>query len=172
MRRSLHRLNGAGNLEALVRSLDSDFPAERGRARGALVHLGRQAVPRLIEALRGESGRMRWEAARALAAIRDPAAARPLVEVLEDDTMEVRWAAENGIIDLGEEGLVALLHGLIAHSGSNRFREAAHRILTVMAREEEARTAGPVLEALDGPAPIVAAPVAAFTALSKLKPLT
>ncbi len=84
--------------------------------------------------------------------------------------LEVRWVAEGGIIDLKRDGLSALLHGLITHSGSERFREAAHRILTAMAHGENARIAKPVLEALESPAPILAAPVAAFTALSSLKP--
>ncbi len=159
-------------VEALVSTLDGEHPAERGRARATLIHMGRPVVPRLIEALRGPSARVRWEVARALAAIRDPGAAAALVETLEDEMLEVRWVAEGGIIDLNRDGLAALLHGLITHSGSEPFREAAHRILTAMARGENAQIAKPVLEALDGPAPIVAAPVAAFTALSSLKSVT
>src|SRR5512143_3530169 len=167
-----HRLSNPDRLEALVRALDNDLHGERGRARAALVQLGRPAVPRLIELLRERSGRLRWGAARALAAIRAPGAATALVEILEDEMLEVRWSAESGIIDLGRDGLVALLHALITHSGSSRFREAAHRILTAMARGEQADIAIPVLQALNGPAPIIAAPVAAFTALFNLKPVT
>ncbi len=163
---------GSELVDALVRTLNDEHPAERGRARATLIHMGRPVVPRLIEALRGPSAHARWEVARALAAIRDPGAAAALVEALEDEMLEVRWVAEGGIIDLKRDGLSALLHGLITHSGSERFREAAHRILTAMARGENALIARPVLEALEGPAPILAAPVAAFTALSHLKPVT
>ncbi len=159
-------------VEELIRALGNEHPAERGRARATLIHMGRPVVPRLIEALHGPSAHLRWEVARALAAIRDPRAAAALVATLEDEMLEVRWVAEGGVIDLGQDGLTALLHGLITHSGSERFREAAHRILTVLARGENAQIAKPVLEALDGPAPIVAAPVAAFTALSSLKSVT
>lgn len=159
-------------VEALVRALDNEHPAERGRARAMLIHMGRPAVPRLIEALHERSERLRWEAARSLTAIRDPRAAPALVGALEDEIMEVRWVAEDGVIELGKDGLVALLHGLITHSGSNRFREAAHRILIAMSRGENARIAKPVLEALNGPAPIVALPVAAYTALSNLKSIS
>lgn len=123
-------------------------------------------MPRLIEILGDRSGHMRWEAARALVSIRDPSAAPALVEALEDEMLEVRWTAEGGLIDLGRDGLVSLLHGLITHSGSNRFREAAHRILTAMARSDHAEIAKPVLEALEGPASIMALPVAAFMALN------
>ncbi len=153
-------------LEALVRGLGSDRPAERGRARATLVSMGRVVVPRLIQILGDRSGHMRWESARALVSIRDPSAAPALMEALEDEMLEVRWIAEDGLIDLGKDGLVSLLHGLITHSGSNRFREAAHRILTAMAHGDCAEVAKPILEALEGPASTMAIPVAAFTALN------
>src|SRR5512135_1845287 len=162
MKKTPRRLHAAGNqsplspqgerkfpnperVEALVHALDNEHPTERGRARAALIQLGRPAVPRLIEALHARSEHLRWETAKALAAIRDPGAAAALVEALEDEMLEVRWVAEGAIIDLGRDGLTALLHGLILHSGSERFRQAAHRILTAMARGEYARTAKPVL---------------------------
>jgi HEAT repeat protein len=156
-------------VEALVRTLDSEDPSERERARIALVKMGKAVVPRLMQTLFDQRGRMRWESAMALEAIRDVSAASALIQAVEDDLLEVRWAAAEGLIGLERDGLVALLQGLLAHAGSVRLREAAHRILTKMSRGEDEHTVKPVLEALDSPAPIAALPNAAFTALHNLK---
>ncbi len=156
-------------LEALVRALNSDSLAERRRAINALIKTGKPVAPRLVEILRDRSGRARWEAAIVLRAIRDPESAPALVRALDDEMVEVRWEAAEGIIGLGHHGLVALLHGLIAESGSTRVRESAHRILSAMARGKDAPIVQPVLEALEGPAPIAAPPVAAFAALNALR---
>lgn len=156
-------------VEALVRALNSDSLAERRRASSALIKAGKPVAPRLSEVLRNGNGRARWEATIALRAIRDPESAPALVRALDDEMVEVRWEAAEGIIALGHHGLVALLHGLIAGSGSTRVRESAHRILSAMARGKDAPVVQPVLEALEGPAPIAAPPIAAFAALNALR---
>ena len=156
-------------VESLVRTLDSDDPAERSRARIALVRMGRPVGPWLTHALAHQKGQVRWEAAMALGLIRDPASAAALVQALEDDMLEVRWAAADGLLALERDGLVALLRGLIARSGSIRLRESAHRILSRTAHGEDGPILRPVLEALESTAPMAALPIAAYTALNSLK---
>ncbi len=156
-------------LDALIGGLDSEDPLDRGRARSELVRMGRGVVPGLTRALQSQSSRVRWEAAMALDALHDPMSAPALVQAMEDDMLEVRWAAADGVLALEHEGLVSLLRGLIAHSGSIRLRESAHRVLSAMVHGEGGQIVKPVLDALESAAPVATLPIAAFTALNELK---
>ncbi len=158
----------APRIESLIRDLNSEEPIVRSRARMALVAYGRASVAKLTEALERGDGTLRWEAAQALAAIRDPASAPILVRALEDESSEVRWTAADALIDLGRDAVIPLLEYLVVRSGSVYLREAAHRVLSTLGRGEDAAVLKPVREAIESSAPIVALPVAAHTALRAL----
>jgi HEAT repeat protein len=86
---------------ALIASLaDSDRLLAR-LAGDALAALGDQAVSPLTEALRDANPAVRIEAARALAAIDDPAVIAPLFSVLDDSSALVVHWAELGLQRLG-----------------------------------------------------------------------
>ena len=67
-------------ISAWIEALESDDRREREAARIALVEEGSAAVPPLIRCLGDERVRVRWEAAKALVDLADPAAAPKLVE--------------------------------------------------------------------------------------------
>jgi len=153
----------------LARDLRSDSPVTRERACRALVAIGRAAVPVLVDTLTDAVDHARREAARALSRIHDPAAAPAMVAALEDDLPGVRWLAGEGLIALGREGLIPLFRALIAQSDSVRLRQGAHHVVHALAGGEFSVQLAAVLQALEGPEPISAIPVAAFNALKDLE---
>jgi HEAT repeat protein len=157
-------------IDQLVRDLASADGMIRRRARETLVDLGSPAVASLVELLNDPRNQVRWEAASALGAIADPAAAEALVALLGDRVFDVRWLAAKGLIAVGRDSALPLLHGLITSSGSKLFREGAHHVIhDLLRRDEELGDAlGPVLVALEDAESSVEAPLAAETAINEL----
>src|SRR5512143_691515 len=93
----------------LVQRLSDENGITRAAACDAIVKIGRSMTPRLIQLLSSPDEQLRWEAAKALAAIADPASAPALVAALEDRSFGVRWLASSGLIALDREGLRPLL---------------------------------------------------------------
>jgi HEAT repeat protein len=152
-----------------IKALGQDDENERLRARKALIREGRPVVPGLIHTLSTGNKYARWEAARILESIRDPAAAWALVEALEDEDHDVRWAAMTGLIALEREGLEPLLLKLMKDFGSVHLREGAHHVLNVLNKLEQLHQPSmEVLQALEGLEPEVAVPRAAERAWENL----
>ena len=158
-------------IRALIVALDNQDRLARIEARLLLVRIGKPAVPFLTGALRSPNKRMRWEAAKALAEIADPAAAPALVLALEDEDAGVRWLAAQGLIAIGRLGLEPLLGSLIGSDTSVWRREGAHHVLHDLARGEIHDCLAPVLAALEGIHPASQVPPAALAALSDLQAL-
>jgi len=118
------------NLVFLIGALASKDGLTRSRARQALVVLGLPAVPALIRALRDpKRDQLRWEAAKALGAIRDARAAPALVRALEDDDPDVAWLAAEALEQLGQAAWPPLLHALIERGAvSAALRQGAHHV--------------------------------------------
>jgi hypothetical protein len=153
----------------LIGAVASVDGVERDSARKQLEMIGKPAVPYLLAALQSPSEHARWEAAKALGKIADPAAAPALVRSLEDEQGAVRWLAARALINLGRDALVPVLRGLEGHSDSIWFRDGAHHVLVTLIRDGVADDALPVLEALEDIAPCIEAPVAAYHALEDLR---
>src|SRR5690348_11053413 len=113
-------------ISLLVAHLASDNQLEREHALQSLVALGAPVVRPLVEALSGREDEVRWEAARALAEIGDPAAGPALVAALEDPLCDVRWVAGVALIALDRGGLVPLLQALMERAAARRLRQGAH----------------------------------------------
>jgi HEAT repeats len=154
----------------LVAELASDDGPTRERARLALVQVGSPAVPLLVEALGDRRQQVRWEAAKALVQIADPAAAAAFVGALEDREFSIRWLAAEGLIALERAGLEPLLRALIERPDSFYLREGAHHVIHDL--HHRGGPLKPVLEpvllALDGTEPGLAAPWEAERALGAL----
>jgi HEAT repeat protein len=130
-----------------------------------LVTVGHAAVGPLIALLDDRSDQLRWEAAKALSEIADPAAAGALVKTLEDPEVGVRWLAAEGLIRLRKAGLPPLFHALTERAGSVWLREGAHHVLHALAKAGLEDRVSHVLAALEGVEPAAAVPAAARKAL-------
>ena len=159
-------------IPSLVAELANPDPTVRTKARKTLVAIGTLAVPSLIPLLSHRKPHVRWEAAKALCGIADPLAATALVNALDDRDSDVRWLAAEGVAALGRDGLQPLLAALLQRSRSGWFCEGAHHVCrTLVKKKRLSPILRPVLAALEEPEPEVAAPPAAYAALSKLRAL-
>jgi len=112
-------------VEALMLALASRNGVARRRAREWLVALGSVAARHLAKALTDDREYVRWEAANALADIRDTESAVDLVKSLEDPEFDIRWLAAEGLIARRRDSLKALIarwNTMPIPSGSARAR--------------------------------------------------
>ncbi|MFH2056037.1 MAG: HEAT repeat domain-containing protein, partial [bacterium] len=107
----------------------------RREARHELEKLGNEASPLLAQALGDQHENVRWEAAKALANIKDPATAPALVKALMDERFEVQWLAAEALIALGPDAVVPILGELTASYGSLYLRQGAHHVLHALERK-------------------------------------
>jgi HEAT repeat protein len=122
---------GDAEIETLVEGLARAEGMGLKRARLSLVALGKSAVPALCEALRNsEASKVRWEAAKALGAIGDAAAASVLVGALEDNDADVAWLAAEALRKMKAAAWPDLLRALVERgSVSAALRRGAHHAL-------------------------------------------
>jgi hypothetical protein len=156
-------------IEGLTMALSSDNDSARREARQSLVTIGSPSVRSLIEVLKQKNDNVRREAVRALSEIGGAEVAPALIKTLEDEEFDIRWLAAEGLIELGMNGLKALLQALIDHGDSRLLLEGAHHVVHYMAKGGLRKYLGPVLASLEGVEPAVKAPNAAFHALEMLK---
>jgi len=153
----------------LIELEDNDIQV-RNTARRQLASIGPEVVPDLINQLKTDRQRCRWEAAKILGDIRDETAAEALVEALLDDSISVHWVATEALINYGQDAILPVLEGITRHFDSMRFRQGAYHILHVF---ESSHLLNPVvqevLDALRDIEPSVSAPWAAERAIEELK---
>ena len=169
MKRTLKVQDPEKNIHTWISDLGSPGGADRLKARLLLIREGVNAVPGLIKALTNRDQIVRWEAAKALASIKDYSAAPALVRALEDEDHDVRWAAMKALTVLDRAGLEPLLQALIRDFDSVWLREGAHHILNVLKKQAILREPSlSVLRALEGVEPEVTVPGAAEAAWERL----
>ncbi len=158
------------NIESLVADFASRDGGVRVAAREALVDIGQPAVDALIRTLADSRTQLRWEAAKALGAIADPAAAEALALALNDKVFDVRWLAATGLIAIGRQAVAPVLRLVISCADSTICRAGGHHVFHDLAQQDEdlEQALAPVLAALDGVAPSVEVPLAAKTAIAAL----
>jgi HEAT repeat protein len=153
-------------IDGLVANLSNADGLERQRARLELIDIGWEAVPALREVVNSKTGIARWEAIEALGRIKDPSVAQEIVGALRDDSMDVRWAAANALIELDRAAIKPLLEALTRYFDSQAFREVAYHILhTLKTQKRLLPSEVKVFEALKGASPSVEVPWAAQAAL-------
>jgi HEAT repeat protein len=157
------------SIGSLILALGAEDGLVRQKARTTLVELDGQVVPDLVRALSNPSGDVRWEAAKALGAIHDPASAPALVRALEDERFGVRWLAAEALIALGVgPALQPLMQALARSADSIWLRQGAHHVLRTLARDGLPRDVDAVLAALEDVEPAVAVPPLAARAWEAL----
>ncbi len=158
------------SLADLIEALGSDDGQKRKWARETLTLMGEPAVEELRGLLRSGSKRVRWEAAKSLVAVVDPASVEPFVALMMDGHSEVRWLAASGLIGLGPRSVTPVLELLSRDAGSQVHLDMAGRVLRGLSSDNEvlAGIVGPVADVLGHGDPGVVAANAA-RALSELE---
>jgi HEAT repeat protein len=159
----------AADIEVLVAALANHEPVERQQARQALVAVGSLAVAALIDLLEHPTAHVRWEAAKALGAIRDPAAAPALVARLMDKDEDVRWVAAEALIALRRKGIKPLLEALADKPDSTWLQQGAHHVFNTLLKKRALELLFPVLTALKQEEPELAIPQAVSEVLQALE---
>ncbi len=168
-RRRRKTATGLETVDSLVGNLASDDSVVRVKARKSLVTMGGQAVGPVVEALKSNKHWMRWEAAKTLAQISDPAAAQALVNALEDDEFDVRWLAAEGLVHIGAKAIEPLLTALTERPDSLWLREGAHHVLHDLPEANFKQTVKPVLAALEDVQPSLEVASSAEAALDVIR---
>lgn len=132
----------------------------RERARHTLVFIGPPAVPLLLERVGSKAKRTRWEVAKTLSEIADPASMPALVRLLSDPESDIRWIAAEGLIRLGARSIPDVLRLLIDKPESTDIRRAAHHVLHELSADNlvVAETVAPVMKVLGDTEPASSLP--------------
>jgi HEAT repeat protein len=155
-------------IKVLISELGSGDGLIRQKAREHLVEMGHRVTDSLVELLKSQDVTLRWEAAKALSEIADPASAVPLVYTLEDDEYDIRWLAAEGLIAVGHQALPPLLEALIENPESLYLREGTHHVLREIRKSSLKTAVAPLIRALEGTDAEEKAPVAAYDVLRAL----
>jgi HEAT repeat protein len=124
----------------------------------------------LLAALDDRRQHVRWEAAKTLVEVADPAAAEALVQAVGDEDSDVRWVAGEALIALKTAAVRPLLNGLIKSQDSEGLYKAAHHVFHDLSQHGDlGATLKPVLKALGQSESEVAVPVAAQSALDNMR---
>jgi HEAT repeat protein len=161
-------------IEVLIKQLDDKNGQVREKARLALVDIGHEATKPLTELLTSKSKQKRWEAAKALVSIADPAAIPALINTLEDNVFDIRWLAGEALVAIGPICLPQLLEALQERIKESFLIEGARHVIKYIIRDrpndrELKEMLKPVVSALEGPVPRLETPGAAQTLLIKMK---
>jgi HEAT repeat protein len=168
-----HITNRKSN-NGLIDDLSSSRELVRTRARKRIVAKGPTMVSSLVQTLKSsKEGRVRWEAAKALAEIGDSEAIPALVQALEDNDRYVAWLASLGLKKL-EKTAWPQLFLVLSQRGteSGLLRQNARQVLL------DQQTDGPndpvtiLLDALENNSSAEVATAAAQAALNKIKEKT
>jgi HEAT repeat protein len=136
------------------------------KARSRLVAYGARAVGPLIKMLSNENDWVRWEAAKALSQIGNPASIQALLRSLEDKMFDVRWLAAEGLIRIGNKAIAPILMALAENSDSYWLREGTHHVLHDMNKGGIRTVLMPVLQALEDTGQPLQVPLAARATLN------
>jgi HEAT repeat protein len=162
----------ADTIDSLIKDLASGDGVVRVKARCDLVSLGAVAIEPLTAALASPNQWVRWEAAKSLYEIGNPAAINALLGSLEDRMFDVRWLSAQGLIAIGNKAVVPILQALVERPESVWLREGSYHVLHDLAKGKLRAALMPVLKALEDVDASVVVPLAAKTALNKLERAT
>lgn len=140
-------------LRDLLSTLGGANGMKRKEARETVVLIGDRAAHDVAALLDGPGKKVRWEAAKILAAMVEPSSLPTFLALLRDHESDLRWIAADGLIALGPRSVVPLLESLLNGAPVKGQAEMSARVLRNLATDNEvlARIVAPVLEALKDP---------------------
>jgi HEAT repeat protein len=142
--------NSAADANFLIRRMSLEKGLILKKTREKIEKLGRPAVKPLGKALKySKHWEVRWEAAKALGTLADPAATSVLVDALEDVNTDVGWVAAESLISLGEAAVRPLLKALEKRPGCPGLRMGARHVLRHRRRANQSDIYAGVLAALE-----------------------
>src|SRR5436309_8848021 len=132
--KALGRVGDPSAVPALLDTLRGADEQLGSQIFSALVRLGRAAVPALLDASNSNSTWMRWQAIRALGAIRDRRALPVLVSALSDADHSVAWMGAKGLTQYGRLSLEPVLRLLVKAEMTPWLVETASYVLNSQIR--------------------------------------
>ncbi len=132
--KALGRVGDPSAVPALLNTLRGADEQLGSQIFSALVRLGRAAVPALLDASNSHSTWMRWQAIRALGAIRDRRALPVLVSALSDADHSVAWMGAKGLTQYGRLSLEPVLRLLVKAEMTPWLVETASYVLNSQIR--------------------------------------
>jgi HEAT repeat protein len=168
--KALGRVGDPTAIPALLNALRGADEQLGSNIFSALVRMGHEAVPALIERSTSSSAWMRWNCLRALSEISDHRALPVLVSALLDSDHSVVWMAAKGLVRFGRVGLGPLLRLLITNETHPWLVETTSYVMRELyLRDPKLKSyLEPVIHSMHGPAFRVATPLAAQKALAQL----
>jgi HEAT repeat protein len=162
------------SLEELTARLGDQDDRVRERVRETLAIIGESALPPLVALLASPQVRLRWEAAKALTEIPDPAAIPGLVSLLGDPRSDICWLGALALINMGNRSVAPVLQALTERAESRDFRDASHHVLHDLSERNSVLKdiLKPVLSVLGAIDPVEAISTRAEIALRELRALS
>jgi HEAT repeat protein len=159
------------SIDELIRKLSEDEGLSRERARDTLVLVGSAAIPALLPLLPQKSTKLRWEAAKTLSEIHDPATIPQLLAAVDDEDAGVRWLAAVALINTGFSSVAPVLEALATRPSSKALRQGAHHVFAELAGRNKVfgEIIKPVMDVLGETQPDSVLAPRAYEALGKIR---
>ena len=169
--KALGRVGDPAAVPALLNALRGADEQLGSQIFSALVRLSHAAIPALIEASTSNSAWIRWQAMRALGAIRDRRALPALISALTDSDHSVAWMGAKGLVNYGKLSIEPVLNVLMTAEMTPWLAETASYVLNTQLQHNPKLKPylEPVVQHMHGAAFRVGTPTAAHKALAELK---
>jgi len=157
-------------IKEFLTTLEDKDGLVRQKARESLVGIGTASTPGLALLLaNAKSHQVRWEAAKALGALKDTVGIPALVKALEDTDTDVSWLAAEALNAFGSAAWPVLLLALVeGGTYSVRLREGAHHVFQNQKNEKYDDLLAPLMKALEFGSLPEAAPMVAHDILKRM----
>jgi hypothetical protein len=115
---------------------DSSYP-DLHNAMIALHNLGKNIIPQLHAILCSENAHIRLEAIKIVKKIADKRSIPILIYMLDDSETSIRWAAAEGLVNIGRSCIVPLLKSIRDRRSPAYLYKGAHHVLNHLLYAEE-----------------------------------
>lgn len=134
--KALGRVGDPKAIPALINALRGADEQMGSTIFSALVKLGPEAVPALLNASSSNSAWTRWHSIRALSESNDKRALPALVRALSDTDYSVAWIAAKGLQGFGKRSLVPILESLSSGKTTVWLSQTASFVLSHLSRQD------------------------------------